>query len=206
MFRTLLTTTALATFIAGGAIAQTNTTTQQAPAATEQAPVTTTNPTMTNEQAAPVVRAEGYLASNIIGETVYNGTGDKAENIGDVNDIVLDKDGKAKSIIIGVGGFLGIGEKNVEIAFDKIDWVEENGDRWIVVAATKDQLEAQPAFDRSAYDVLPASMTTGSTKTAPLPSTTAPATGAPAEMAPAHPNTDQANPNAAPAEQPKPAN
>lgn len=183
MFRTLLTTTALASFIAGSAIAQT---------ATQPAPADATAPAGTTEQAAPVVKADGFLASNIIGETVYNGTGDNAENIGDVNDIVLDKDGKAAAIVIGVGGFLGIGEKNVEIAYDKLDWAEKNGDRWIVVAATKEELEKQPAFDRSGYDVAPAAMETGSTE--PVPSTTAPATTAPADT------------NAAPAEEPKPAN
>ena len=41
------------------------------------------------------------------------------QNIGDVNDIVLTKDGKAQSLVIGVGGFLGMGEKNVAYDFAK---------------------------------------------------------------------------------------
>ena len=79
-----------------------------------------------------MTKADGYLATNIIGESVYNGTGDNAENIGDVNDIVLGKDGKSEAVVIGVGGFLGIGEKNVAIDLRQADWAEANGDRWLV--------------------------------------------------------------------------
>ncbi|TGP77230.1 PRC-barrel domain containing protein, partial [bacterium M00.F.Ca.ET.221.01.1.1] len=78
--------------------------------------------------AEPVKQADGNLATNIIGENVYNGTGDDAQKIGDVNDIVLAKDGKAKSLIIGVGGFLGMGEKNVAYDFAKAQWAQKNGD------------------------------------------------------------------------------
>ncbi|TGV93868.1 PRC-barrel domain-containing protein, partial [Mesorhizobium sp. M2E.F.Ca.ET.154.01.1.1] len=67
--------------------------------------------------AEPVKKADGNLASNIMGESVYNGTADDAQKIGDVKDIVLAKDGKAESLVIGVGGFLGIGTKNVTFDF-----------------------------------------------------------------------------------------
>ena len=148
MIRKLLATTAVAALIAGGAIAQETT----APAAAPAAPAATD----TAAPAAPeVIRADGFLASNLIGETVYNGTGDNAENIGNVNDVVINKDGKVASVVIGVGGFLGIGEKNVSLEFDKIGWAEKDGDRWIVVDASADQLKALPDFDRSAYDVAP---------------------------------------------------
>ena len=109
--------------------------------------------------APAVAPAEGQLASNLIGETVYNGTGDDAEKIGDVNELVIGKEGNVESIIIGVGGFLGIGEKNVAMDYTKIKWAEKDGDRWIVVAATKDELNALPTFDRKAYDVQPAPAT-----------------------------------------------
>jgi sporulation protein YlmC with PRC-barrel domain len=155
MIRNLLATTAVATLLASGAYAQT----QPAPA-DPAAPAT--------EQPAPVVPAEGHLATNLIGETVYNGTGEDAENIGDVNDLVVGKEGDVESIIIGVGGFLGMGEKNVALEFDKIEWAEKDGDRWIVVAATKDELNALPAFDRKPYDpqLAPA---TATDMTAPAP-------------------------------------
>ena len=106
--------------------------------------------------AEPVKRADGNLATNIIGETVHNGTGDDAQNIGSVNDIALTKEGKAESLIIGVGGFLGLGAKNVAYEFGKAQWAEKNGDRWLVAQTTKEELEAQPDFNRKAYDPVPA--------------------------------------------------
>src|SRR5919109_4626617 len=135
MIRNLLVTTALATFVATAAVYA-----QQAPA-----------PSPAPEPPKPV-QAEGYLASNYIGESVYNGTGNDAQNIGDVNDLVVDSKGMVKSIVIGVGGFLGIGEKNVAIDFPKLSWVEANGDRWLVTDATKDQLQGMPDFDRTPYE------------------------------------------------------
>ncbi|MER8442626.1 PRC-barrel domain-containing protein [Mesorhizobium sp. M1066] len=129
--------------------------------------------------AEPVKRAEGNLATNIIGENVYNGTGDDAQNIGDVNDIVLTKEGKAESLVIGVGGFLGLGAKNVTYDFSKAQWAEKNGDRWLVAQTTKEELQAQPDFDRKAYDPAPATTASNepaATAPAALPSdTTAPA-------------------------------
>ncbi|RUX27605.1 PRC-barrel domain containing protein [Mesorhizobium sp. M7A.F.Ca.US.011.01.1.1] len=134
--------------------------------------------------AEPVKRADGNLATNIIGENVYNGTGDDAQNIGDVNDIVLTKEGKAESLVIGVGGFLGLGAKNVTYDFSKAQWAEKNGDRWLVAQTTKEELQAQPDFDRKAYD--------------PAPATTA--SNAPAATAPAALPSDTTAPAVAPAD------
>ncbi len=186
MIRKLLATSAIAAVIATGAFAQ-STTTQPAPADPNATTDTMTPaPAATGDQAAAVKPAEGALATNIIGETVYNGTGDDAENIGDVNDLVLDDKGMVKSVVVGVGGFLGVGEKNVEMSYDKIDWAEKDGDRWIVVAATKDELDQLPAFDRRAYDPAPSAMSTSSTtEPAPAATTTEPAPAVKTEPAPA---------------------
>jgi len=142
MIRTLLATTALATLLATGALAQTTT---PAPA-----------PAPAAESTAPVPRSDGALMSNIIGVSVYNGTGDDAQNIGKVDDIVFDSSGKAKSAIIGVGGFLGVGKKDVAFDYGKLEWAEKNGDRWLVAKTSKDELSAQAAFDRKPYDPAPA--------------------------------------------------
>lgn len=220
MIRKLLATTALASVVATGAFAQSGTTT--APAATD-APATTTAPATTSTPATPdqtnaqvnaaVVPADGQLASNLIGETVYNGTGDDAENIGNVNDLVLSDSGQIESVIVGVGGFLGIGEKNVALSYGDIDWAEKDGDRWIVVATTADALKELPAFDRRAYDpatangagtAMPAGTTTtgaatGTSGTAMAPAsgtattTTAPAAGTAATTAPAATTDTAAN-------------
>ena len=147
MIRNLLATTAIVTLVSTGAFAEDTSSTAPAPA-----PVTQD----ANQAAAPMAHADGHLASNIIGETVYNGTGDDAENIGDVNDIVIGSDGKIEAVVVGVGGFLGIGEKNVAVDYSKLDWVERDGDRWLVAPMTKEQLEAQTAFDTSVYAPAPA--------------------------------------------------
>ncbi|RWE17518.1 MAG: PRC-barrel domain containing protein [Mesorhizobium sp.] len=118
---------------------------------------------------APVT--DGSLVSKIMGAAVYDSTADDATKIGDVNDIVLDKGGKAKLIVIGVGGFLGVGEKNVAYDFGKIEWVDKKGERRIVAKTTKEELQAQPNFDTKAYE-------TASNNTQPAASTanqTAPA-------------------------------
>ncbi|MGX8008913.1 PRC-barrel domain-containing protein [Mesorhizobium sp. ORM8.1] len=115
----------------------------------------TSKPAAQTEVVAPV--AEGKLVSKIMGAAVYDSTADDATKIGDVNDIVLDKDGNAKLVVIGVGGFLGVGEKNVAYDFGKLEWINKNGDRWLVAKTTKDELKAQPNFDTKAYDTAAAS-------------------------------------------------
>jgi len=164
MIRTLFATTALATLLATGAFAQAATPTPAEPPAA-------TNP-------APVTPADGALMTNIIGESVYDGTGDDAQNIGKVDDIVFDASGKAKSAIIGVGGFLGVGSKDVAFDYDKLQWAEKNGDRWLVATTTKDELTAQPAFDRKPYDPAPAQ---ASNATQPATTGTQAPAAAPAE-------------------------
>jgi len=155
MIRNLLATTAIVSLMAGTAYAQEATT----PTPADPAPMT--------DKAAPVHAADGFLATKLIGENVYNGTNDDAEKIGDVNDLVIGPTGTVDQIVVGVGGFLGIGEKNVSLAYDEINWAERDGDRWIVVNATKDQLKAQPEFDRSAYEAMPATAAAPAATTAP---------------------------------------
>ena len=59
-----------------------------------------------------------WLASKLIGTTVVSANN---ESIGDVNDVVMERDGKVAAVIIGVGGFLGIGEKDVAVPFSQIE-------------------------------------------------------------------------------------
>jgi sporulation protein YlmC with PRC-barrel domain len=123
----------------------------------------TNKPAAQTEVVAPV--ADGKLVSKIMGAAVYDSTADDATKIGDVNDIVLDKNGNAKFVVIGVGGFLGVGEKNVAYDFSKLEWVNKKGDGWLVAKTTKDELKDQPNFDTKAYDTAAAStaQTTNST-------------------------------------------
>jgi sporulation protein YlmC with PRC-barrel domain len=63
-----------------------------------------------------------WRASKLAGVVVYN---DANEKIGAINDVILDRSGKVANVILGVGGFLGLGEHNVAIAFDKLTWVDQ---------------------------------------------------------------------------------
>ena len=84
------------------------------------------------------------LASELVGLTVYNPAD---EALGDVNDIVWTDDGGVEAVILGVGGFLGIGEKAVAVAYSAIDFSsDENGNKKLVLSATEDELAAAPTF------------------------------------------------------------
>lgn len=56
-------------------------------------------------------------ASKLIGAAVRN---DANESIGDINEIILDKDGKVAAVVVGVGGFLGMGEREVALEFKSL--------------------------------------------------------------------------------------
>jgi len=63
-----------------------------------------------------------WRASKVVGLSVYNNTD---QNVGSINDLLTDKSGAIKTVVIGVGGFLGMGEHLVAVPFDKIKFVEE---------------------------------------------------------------------------------
>jgi sporulation protein YlmC with PRC-barrel domain len=112
-----------------------------------------------------------WRASKVIGINVYN---DNNEKIGDIQELIVDKSGKVDNVVLGVGGFLGMGEHYVAVPMEKLRWVNEpvrtsstapadkstvgeanRADRsadenWYpdhaVFNATKDQLKAMPQF------------------------------------------------------------
>ena len=84
------------------------------------------------------------LVSSLIGATVENNQG---EEIGDINDILASRDGSVKGVVIGVGGFLGLGEKDVAIEFDRIELVEEDETVRLTLDVTAEELENAPAFE-----------------------------------------------------------
>lgn len=97
--------------------------------------------------------SDQILATRFIGANIYTGTGDEAETVGDVNDIIMTPDGRAVAVIAGVGGFLGIGEKEVAVSIDELSWkTDADGDHVLVGQFTKEQLENAPGFDRDALN------------------------------------------------------
>jgi sporulation protein YlmC with PRC-barrel domain len=86
-------------------------------------------PTATTDRAnmAPAAASDSsfqgnWRASKVVGLSVYN---DNNESLGSINDLLTDKTGNIKAVVVGVGGFLGVGEHLVAIPFDKIKFVNE---------------------------------------------------------------------------------
>ena len=86
----------------------------------------------TADRAAPAATTAGshekmalkgnWRASKLMGLDVYN---EANEKLGDVNELILDKNGKVSAVVIGVGGFLGMGEHDIAVSMDKLKFVEE---------------------------------------------------------------------------------
>ena len=69
------------------------------------------------------------------------------ETVGEINDIVIGQDGKIRHAVVGVGGFLGIGEKNVALDLREFDMMrDEDGTLHIVANKTRANLEGLPTF------------------------------------------------------------
>jgi sporulation protein YlmC with PRC-barrel domain len=71
---------------------------------------------------APTAAGAQWRASKLIGVDVYN---DQNEKLGDIGEVMLDASGKIVGLVIEVGGFLGMGERNVMVPFDKLKFVSE---------------------------------------------------------------------------------
>src|SRR5215211_6005718 len=63
-----------------------------------------------------------WRASKLVGVDVY---GTDNAKIGDIREVLLNRDGAAEAVVIGVGGFLGIGEKDVAVPFKALEWGTE---------------------------------------------------------------------------------
>jgi sporulation protein YlmC with PRC-barrel domain len=166
--KTLATATAIAALFAAPAFAQDTTPTETPPAATEQSPAAPdvgapedsaatpdsgmTSPAPDIGTAATVEprlflgqQSENeMLASDVMGAKVYNSAD---EELGTVNDIVFAESGEIEGVILGVGGFLGIGAKSVAVSFEAIQQsTDKDGNVKLMLDATKDELTAAPDY------------------------------------------------------------
>lgn len=157
MLRTTLLTTTCALFIGGTAFAQTATPapTEAVPAA--ELPVSSQNmfgnpPSEDADKVGFVEAKDGQiLVSSFIGQTVYESDATDAASVGKLNDLIASPEGEIQAAIIGVGGFLGVGEKDVAVSPDQLQLAtRSDGKKWLVIKATKEQLTEAPTFDRSA--------------------------------------------------------
>jgi len=148
MLRKIMAVAAVSGLALTSAMAQTSTTPSTSPSATPAPSASTTAPS-TGSGAAHFVNKQGsdqWLFSKFKGTDVI-GTDDK--KIGDVSDVLFDKDKKIVAYIVGVGGFLGIGSKDVAIdpaSFQMVPGKDQN-DFKLRLAMNKDELKAAPAFE-----------------------------------------------------------
>lgn len=149
---------------AGGALAQTQTapigttrsdSSTMPPAGTTSVPRPadphagmTTGTVAAGAAATAMPMTQGMLGTQFWKQGVY----DPAQNrIGEVDDIVVNASGQITEAIIGVGGFLGIGEKNVAVPFSALKPMWRDGRVWFELSQTKEQLTAAPVFDGARY-------------------------------------------------------
>ncbi|MHB2206331.1 PRC-barrel domain-containing protein [Methylobacterium sp. CM6257] len=82
-----------------------------------------TAPASNNGQFVTQEKAGQWRTSKLRGLNVYN---DNNEKIGDINELLVDNTGKIQAVVIGVGGFLGMGEHDVAVPFDQIKFTNES--------------------------------------------------------------------------------
>lgn len=89
-----------------------------------QTPATTDRNNMapTSNSMASASYQGNWRTSKLVGLNVYNNNN---ESIGSITDLLTDKSGNIKAVVLGVGGFLGVGEHLVAVAFDQIKFVDQ---------------------------------------------------------------------------------
>jgi sporulation protein YlmC with PRC-barrel domain len=166
MLQRLLLTTALVAFALTPALAQDSTTGAQPQSPTVQTPpppeptaqdqtapsdttapptdVAAEEPPATPPPAEAIIASEGATdmrADKLIGTSVYNAEG---QEVGSVEDIVFDQDGKIVGVVLKVGGMLGIGGKSVGIKWNEVQ--VSPTEEVMTISYSQDQLEVAPDF------------------------------------------------------------
>ena len=90
---------------------------------------------------------DALLVSNLHKQSIYD---PNEKKVGKVEDLLLDRSGNVEAVIISVGGFLGIGDKEVAVPFEAIKATEKESKIWLTINATKDALKSAPgvSFDK----------------------------------------------------------
>jgi sporulation protein YlmC with PRC-barrel domain len=90
--------------------------------------------------------AQGLHASDLMDKKVHSRDSD--EEVGEINDLVIDQDGRIIAVVIGTGGVLGMGEKDVAIAWDRIDRTSEGDEVRLYIDMDEDTLKEAPEYER----------------------------------------------------------
>ena len=100
------------------------------------------------------VPQNGAPITNYYKQNVYDSNDTK---IGEITDLIVQNDGKIAAAMVGVGGFLGMGEKDVAVPFEALHATTKNNKTYLVMNTNKDALKSAPGFkyDRSAAKWVP---------------------------------------------------
>jgi sporulation protein YlmC with PRC-barrel domain len=140
MKTTVLACVSIAALALAGAVNAEETTATKSTAA----PATDTVGTATTGAYATAQSATDWRSSKVLGLNVYNA---KSEKIGDINDLIIGASGTITHAVVGVGGFLGMAEKNVAIPFSSVKMTrDKDGKPSAMVDSTKEALQAAPLF------------------------------------------------------------
>lgn len=97
-------------------------------------------------QPSSLATSHHWLMSDIYHASVYDPSNAK---IGKIDDLILNSDGQIKMAVIGVGGFLGVGEKDVAVPFTDLKVTNYKGTEELTLNRTKDQLKSAPAYNKT---------------------------------------------------------
>jgi sporulation protein YlmC with PRC-barrel domain len=142
-------------------------------AANAQAPQSAPRQAVLAAQILATMPANSVTITHWYKQNIYDPEDNK---IGEIMDVLVDREGKATALIIGVGGFLGMGEKDVAVPFDAVHATTKDNNKWyLVMNSTKDALKSAKGFkyDRTNMTWIPEETpaTTGNPSTpAPRPS------------------------------------
>jgi len=90
---------------------------------------------------------QAILVSSLIGSPVYDRVN---EDVGKISDVIFGRDGKVEAVVIGVGGFLGLGDKDVAVPVGRLERTYDDSNRpKFTIGALRQELEQAPAFDRT---------------------------------------------------------
>ncbi len=92
------------------------------------------------------VPTNGTHASNLIGADVKTA---KGEDVGSVNDLIIDQKGQVVAIVVSVGGFLGLGEKDVAIGWGDVTRSAISDDNELQIKSTREGLMSAPEFEKA---------------------------------------------------------
>ena len=132
---------------------------QSSQMAPDAAPHNTSAANMDGNQFLMRQEPTDWLASNLIGKAVVNANN---ELTGDINDLVTDENGKVVTVLVGVGGFLGLGEKDVAVQFDSLKFSrDDNRSVKVMANLTSEMLASAPDYKRLSEQELTVGAATG---------------------------------------------